>query len=286
VAGRCVGTCRRPAHGAVRPGRDREWQLLQLAHYPWPATSDRWTGAYLEAAVLTDSGFLAGIGGCSNRFLTSTLAGYVPTFSYQFDHRTGPGLTPIPGYVWGAGHAAELAYMWPSFDNGIPIAPDLQRRRAAPGPRHGRLVGQLRPHRRTQHGRWDDMAAAGCLARTESSTALAACWRPIHPNHRRQTLGPAPMRLLGLTVRTAAGRTPQRSAQEQRTIGPPLTRPNTGSDRRHGRPHASEGEQASACLAAGSAFACHAIRTSSRDPPPPHSAPYQSWSESLQDKAL
>jgi len=95
-----------------------------LAHYPWPATtSDRWTGAYLEAAILTDGGFLAGIGGCSGRFLTNAIAGYVPTFSYQFDHRTGPGLTPIPGYVWGAGHAAELAYMWPSFDNGIPIAP-------------------------------------------------------------------------------------------------------------------------------------------------------------------
>jgi carboxylesterase type B len=94
-----------------------------LAHYPWPATSDRWTGAYLEAAILTDSGSLLGIGGCSGRFLTNAIASYVPTFSYQFDHRTGPGLTPIPGYVWGAGHAAELAYMWPSFDNGIPIAP-------------------------------------------------------------------------------------------------------------------------------------------------------------------
>jgi carboxylesterase type B len=94
-----------------------------LAHYPWPATSDRFTGAYLEAAILTDSGSLAGIGGCAGRFLTNAIAGYVPTFSYQFDHRTGPGLTPIPGYVWGAGHAAELAYMWPSFDNGTPIAP-------------------------------------------------------------------------------------------------------------------------------------------------------------------
>jgi carboxylesterase type B len=94
-----------------------------LAHYPWPATSDRFTGAYLEAAILTDAGFLAGIGGCSGRFLTNAIAGYVPTFSYQFDHRTGPGVRPLPGYVWGAGHAAELAYMWPSFDNGIPIAP-------------------------------------------------------------------------------------------------------------------------------------------------------------------
>jgi len=94
-----------------------------LAHYPWPATSDRFTGAYLEAAILTDSGSLAGIGGCAGRFLTNRIASYVPTFAYQFDHRTGPGLTPIPGYVWGAGHAAELAYMWPSFDNGTPIAP-------------------------------------------------------------------------------------------------------------------------------------------------------------------
>jgi para-nitrobenzyl esterase len=43
---------------------------------------------------------------------------------YQFDHRTGPGLRPDPaGYVWGAGHAAELPYLWPSFDNGTPIAP-------------------------------------------------------------------------------------------------------------------------------------------------------------------
>ena len=30
---------------------------------------------------------------------------------------------PRPGYVWGAGHAAELAYLFPSFDNGTPIAP-------------------------------------------------------------------------------------------------------------------------------------------------------------------
>jgi hypothetical protein len=52
-----------------------------LAHYPWPVTSDRWTGAYLEAAVLTDGGFLAGIGGCSGRFLTNAIAGYVPTFA-------------------------------------------------------------------------------------------------------------------------------------------------------------------------------------------------------------
>jgi carboxylesterase type B len=94
-----------------------------LARYPWPADADQFTPAYLIGAIFTDSGFVAGIGGCPNRSLTRALARYTRTFSYEFDHRTGPGLTPIPGYVWGAGHAAELAYLWPSFDNGTPIAP-------------------------------------------------------------------------------------------------------------------------------------------------------------------
>jgi para-nitrobenzyl esterase len=95
-----------------------------LAQYPWPATADAFTPAYLAGAIFTDSGLLTGIGGCGNRSLTQAMARYTPTFAYQFDHRTGPGLNPRPaGYVWGAGHAAELAYMWPSFDNGVPIAP-------------------------------------------------------------------------------------------------------------------------------------------------------------------
>jgi carboxylesterase type B len=94
-----------------------------LARYPWPARSDQFTAAYLAGAIVTDSGAAAGIGGCSNRALTRDLARWTPTWAYEFDHRTGPGLTPIPGYVWGAGHAAELAYLFPSFDNGTPIAP-------------------------------------------------------------------------------------------------------------------------------------------------------------------
>ncbi|MEV4314926.1 carboxylesterase family protein [Actinocrispum sp. NPDC049592] len=94
-----------------------------LARYPWPANADRFTAAYLAGAIMTDSGLIARIGGCPNRELTRTFARYTTTFAYEFAHRTGPGLTPIPGYVWGAGHAAELAYLWPSFDNGTPIAP-------------------------------------------------------------------------------------------------------------------------------------------------------------------
>jgi carboxylesterase type B len=94
-----------------------------LARYPWPANADRFTPAYLVGAVMTDSGILASIGGCANRRLTRDLARWTRTYAYEFAHRTGPGLTPIPGYIWGAGHAAELAYLFPSFDNGTPIAP-------------------------------------------------------------------------------------------------------------------------------------------------------------------
>jgi para-nitrobenzyl esterase len=104
-----------------------------LAQYPWPADADQFTAAYLVGAIFTDAGLLTGIGGCGNRALSQDLARHTRTFGYEFDHRTGPGLTPIPGYVWGAGHAAELAYLWPSFDNGTPIAAtfDAAERRLA-----------------------------------------------------------------------------------------------------------------------------------------------------------
>ena len=67
-----------------------------LAHYPWPADGDQFTAAYLAGAIITDSGQVTGIGGCPNRHLTQDFADYVPTWAYEFDHRTGPGLTPIP----------------------------------------------------------------------------------------------------------------------------------------------------------------------------------------------
>jgi carboxylesterase type B len=51
-------------------------------------------------------------------------AKYAPVYAYEFGHRTGPGLTREYGpYEWGAGHAAELAYLFPSFNNGEPITP-------------------------------------------------------------------------------------------------------------------------------------------------------------------
>ena len=95
-----------------------------LAQYPWLKNADQYTGAYLAGAVFTDSGFAFGIGGCANLKLTQDLAKYAPVYAYEFGHRTGPGLTREHGaYEWGAGHAAELAYLFPSFNNGEPITP-------------------------------------------------------------------------------------------------------------------------------------------------------------------
>lgn len=93
------------------------------ALYPWPATSNQFTAAYLAGAILTD-GLLGSLGGCPYRELENDFAHAMTTFVYEFDHRTGPGPSPQPaGYKWGASHTAELPYMWPSFDAGTPIAP-------------------------------------------------------------------------------------------------------------------------------------------------------------------
>ncbi len=97
-----------------------------LAKYPFSAFPSPYTAAYAVGAVWTDSGFLAGIGGCAAQSQEQTFRKYTPTFAYQFDDRNAPGLNDsLPGYMWGAGHAMELAYMWPSFDNGIPLYPQL-----------------------------------------------------------------------------------------------------------------------------------------------------------------
>ena len=102
-----------------------------VAHYPWkPEPADNgYTGNYLLAATVTDSFFA-----CGTRSMAADLAGHTATYGYEFAHREGPGLgDKYPGYIWGAGHAAELPYLWPSFDNGLPIAStfDAAERRLA-----------------------------------------------------------------------------------------------------------------------------------------------------------
>jgi carboxylesterase type B len=99
-----------------------------LKLYPWTAFPQPYTAAYAVAAIWTDSGFITGIGGCPEQNLARqfTTSG-VPVYFYQFDDRDAPPLTNSgpPGYQWGAGHAMELAYMWPSFTNGFSLYAEL-----------------------------------------------------------------------------------------------------------------------------------------------------------------
>jgi para-nitrobenzyl esterase len=105
-------------YGALAP------QVLQ--RYPWSAYPSPYTGAYAVGAIFTDSGTVAGIGGCTAQNLAEQFAKTTRTYFFQFDDRNAPGLNnQLPGYQWGAGHAMELAYLWPSFTNGYSLYAEL-----------------------------------------------------------------------------------------------------------------------------------------------------------------
>ena len=85
-----------------------------------------YTAAYAIGAIWTDSGTVGGIGGCPEVNLAVTFSKTTPTYFFQFDDRHAPGLNnDHPGYQWGAGHAMELAYLWPSFTNGFSLYAEL-----------------------------------------------------------------------------------------------------------------------------------------------------------------
>jgi carboxylesterase type B len=93
-----------------------------LARYPWSSYPSPYTAAYMIGDIWTDSGFLTGIGGCPTQNQATAFAATTPTYFYQFDDLHAPGLNnDYPGYQWGAGHAMELAYLWPSFNNGYSL---------------------------------------------------------------------------------------------------------------------------------------------------------------------
>jgi len=93
-----------------------------LARYPWSSYPSPYTAAYMIGDIWTDSGFLTGIGGCPTQNLAAQFASTTRTYFYQFDDLHAPGLNNNnPGYQWGAGHAMELAYLWPSFNNGFSL---------------------------------------------------------------------------------------------------------------------------------------------------------------------
>jgi carboxylesterase type B len=93
-----------------------------LARYRWTSYPSPYTAAYMIGDIWTDSGFLTGIGGCPEQNLATQFASTTRTYFYQFDDLHAPGLNnDHPGYQWGAGHAMELAYLWPSFNNGYSL---------------------------------------------------------------------------------------------------------------------------------------------------------------------
>jgi para-nitrobenzyl esterase len=97
-----------------------------LARYPWASYPSPYTAAYMIGDIWTDSGFLTGIGGCTAQSLAGQFASSTRTYMYQFDDLNAPGLNnDHPGYQWGAGHAMELAYLWPSFTNGFSLYDEL-----------------------------------------------------------------------------------------------------------------------------------------------------------------
>jgi carboxylesterase type B len=110
-----------------------------LAHYPWSAFPSQYTAAYAIGALLTDSWLFGGIGGCGSRQVASSLAKSTPVYFYQFDDRRAPALSDsLPGFQFGAAHAVELPYLWPSFTNGrslsaefTPAQQDLSRQMVA-----------------------------------------------------------------------------------------------------------------------------------------------------------
>jgi carboxylesterase type B len=102
-----------------------------IATYPWPATADQFTPAYLTGAILTDAGIIgpadpaieAAIGGCGTQALIRDMARHTKVYAYEWAQRAGPGIVARPGYADGAGHGSELAYLWPNFaENGVRIS--------------------------------------------------------------------------------------------------------------------------------------------------------------------
>jgi carboxylesterase type B len=102
-----------------------------IAQYPWPPDADQFTAAYLAGAILTDAGIIgpanppieAGIGGCGTQALINGPARYSRVYAYEWGPRRAPGIVQIPRYANGAGHAGELAYLWPNFEeNGVRIS--------------------------------------------------------------------------------------------------------------------------------------------------------------------
>ncbi|MGZ6564485.1 MAG: carboxylesterase family protein, partial [Solirubrobacteraceae bacterium] len=61
--------------------------------------------------------------GCGTQALVKDIARHTTVYAYEWAPHNGPGIVQSPGYANGAGHASELAYLWPNFkENGVRIS--------------------------------------------------------------------------------------------------------------------------------------------------------------------
>ena len=51
--------------------------------------------------------------------MAAIFAKNAPVYAYEFSPRSGPSWYTIAGYQWGAGHAADLTYLYPLHDGGV-----------------------------------------------------------------------------------------------------------------------------------------------------------------------
>lgn len=83
--------------------------------YPWPSDSNSGTTPTLIGQIITDSGNLFEVGGCTQIKWSKALIKQMPVFSYELIHDKGPGFVTAPNLDEGSGHGADLLYLFPEI---------------------------------------------------------------------------------------------------------------------------------------------------------------------------
>ncbi|MBO1330494.1 carboxylesterase/lipase family protein [Streptomyces sp. VRA16 Mangrove soil] len=100
-----------------------------LAHYPFSAYGDAYTGAYAFGALWGDSSAFYGLGGCQYLSLTAQFSKRQPrTYYYEFNDPHPPtGGSSSSGFDAGASHGSEFPYLMPSSATSALLTPAQQQ---------------------------------------------------------------------------------------------------------------------------------------------------------------
>ncbi|MGW1814971.1 carboxylesterase/lipase family protein [Streptomyces sp. NPDC002125] len=91
-----------------------------LAHYPFSAYGDAYTGAYAFGALWGDSSTFFGLGGCQYLTLTAQYSKRQPrTYFYEFNDPHPPTGGSSTGFEAGASHGSEKQYLMPSATSAL-----------------------------------------------------------------------------------------------------------------------------------------------------------------------